>query len=440
MTFQYLSLWSALSLTLCIASVSCTACDQIKYSSGCEDSVGSFCNQTSSQCQCRPDFDVTLSDRFCLKRRALFESCFVSEQCLNSSKCYANSTQLLSATTQFWIRPDIPLSPEGLCVCPPTHFISNNNDCQERRGIGQSCEEDAQCLQPNSICNASTGQCFCNHTFIFSSVIGHCVKGKHLGEQCSGREECQYSEEYSWCIDNICMCGAGYTPDKNSYNGLPQCVIDSMIVERVEPTTVHKSEQGFDYMTLLLIIAFLIAFIIAIGIARRNRNSIMQMIRPSSDLQNYPYHSEQSEQSSPEEHRDQSDQSNRMIPFDNTINGINGINSCDIALNGEHKQSLQSSKLLPNITIELDKNYWFLQTLTEKIFSNNKITLKWGIEWAIEYCILNESHFLIHSYALVFANTSAKKYLAISMWQQWLRWCRQQLRTTVQDSSQYSIR
>lgn len=366
MTPQSLSIWSVcLSLTLYIASVNCIACDHNKYTTGCEDRIGSFCNQTSNQCECRLDFEVQLSDRFCLKKRALFESCFISEQCLNDSKCFGNSSQLSSTSIE--LRPDVPLSPEGLCLCPPTHFASAGNSCQERRGVGQSCEDDSQCLQPNSVCNATTGQCACNHTYVFSSVIGHCVKGKYLGEQCSGREECQYSEEYSWCIDNICMCGAGYTPDKNSYNGSPQCVIDSMIVERVEPTIGRRADTGFDYMTVLLIIAFLIAFVIAIGIARRNRNSIMQMIRPSSDLQSYPYHSEQSDQSH-DESRDHSDQSNQMIPFDNTINGIN---SCDITANVEHnsKQSLQSTKLLPNINIELDKNYWFLHSFRENIFS-----------------------------------------------------------------------
>ena len=324
-------------------SVDCgLTCDLKKYSSGCEDTVGSFCNKTSGRCECRPEFNVILSDRFCLKSRALLESCFISNQCPDGSQCYSNSTELLSTNIQFWIRPEVPLFPEGLCVCPQIDFINKGNVCERLKSIGESCEEDGQCLQPNGVCNATTHQCVCNETFVYSSVIGHCVRGKYLGEECSGREECQYSEEYSWCSDNICMCGAGYTPDKASFNGMPQCVLDTMIVERVVPETVaHRTESSFDYMTLLLIFAFLIAFIIAIGIARRNRNSIMQMIRPSSDVNTTGY-------------CDQS--SHRMIPIDNTINSFN---TSDIAINVDqnYKQNLHSNQLLPNISIESQKTY-----------------------------------------------------------------------------------
>ena len=326
-------------------SVNCRiSCDHNKYSSGCEDSVGSVCNQTSNQCECRSDFDVNLADRFCLKSRAVSETCVTSIQCLNGSKCFSNSSELMSSNIQFWVSPEVPLSPEGVCDCPQTHFANKENVCERRKSIGQSCEEDSQCLQPNSYCNKTTLQCICKDTFVHSSVIGHCVQGKFLGEMCSGREECQYSEEYSWCIDNICMCGAGYTPDKTSYNGMPQCVLDTMVVEKVVPETVpQRIDSSFDYMTLLLIFAFLIAFIIAIGIARRNRNSIMQMIRPSSNVNSNGY-------------CDQS--SHRMIPIDNTINSFN---TSDIAINSnsDHncKQNLYSNNLLPNISIESQKTY-----------------------------------------------------------------------------------
>jgi len=298
---------SVLSLSIVTVNSSIT-CDTVRYSSGCEDHIGSFCNQTTNQCECKAEYTVdVLNGRFCLKSRNLSESCIISDQCVNNSRCFSNNTELLSSKVQYWIRPEVPLFPEGKCVCPNNYFLNTFNVCQPKKSIEETCSQDNQCRQPYSVCNSTTNKCSCDHSYVYSTIIGHCVKGKYLGQGCTGREECQYSELHSWCIDGICLCGAGYTPEP-SFNGMPQCVLETLLVEKVDPTRMHgKIDSSFDYVMLLLMITFITAFIIAIFIARRNRNSIMQMIRPSNDL-----------------NRTFCDQSHVvMIPIDNSINSFN---------------------------------------------------------------------------------------------------------------------
>ncbi|XP_054158712.1 uncharacterized protein LOC128957021 [Oppia nitens] len=338
------------------------SCDHQKWlsSGGCEDSVGSYCNTTTNRCECRPDYTISLDGRFCLQRRLnLSDSCILSEQCPIGSLCYyfntattSTSIQLSRETVRYWIRPDLPLSPEGQCRCPETHYQTTDGDngnkvCQKRKLMAEPCSSDYQCIQPDSVCSNSSAdtslgddgarggggqhmRCQCNHTYVFSTIIGHCVKGKYLGESCAGREECQYSEEHSWCIDNICLCGAGYTPDRNSFDGQPQCTIDTMAVEIVVPQRVadgdddYDSDGDIDYMTLLLAGVFATAFVVAIYVARRNRNYIMQMIRPivmaGDDLTNGGSSSSGSGNSGDDGHCDPVH--HRMIPMDNSADSF----------------------------------------------------------------------------------------------------------------------
>ncbi len=276
-------------LSFSIVTVNCrTSCNTVLYSSGCEDNFGSFCNNNSSQCECKTDYTVDLRGRFCLKARNLSESCFISDQCLSNSKCFSNYTELVSSNVQYWIRPEVPLSPEGKCLCPQNYFQNKYNVCELRKSFGESCDRDHEC-DSNSFCNSTTQKCECSQ--VYSSVIEKCVKGRYLAQSCHGREECQYYDKNSLCVDGICLCDAGYTKINHNliindpHKTLAHCVLDTLVYdfETVEPKskTDENVDSNFDLLLLIIIIAFLLAFIIAIVIARRNRNSIMQIIRPN---------------------------------------------------------------------------------------------------------------------------------------------------------------
>jgi hypothetical protein len=84
-------------------------------------------------------------------------------------------------------------------------------------------------------------------------------------------------------VDGICLCDAGYI--KINDNSLAHCLLQALVYdfETVNPKskTDNNFDSNLDLLLLIIIIAFLMAFIIAIFIARRNRNSIMQILRPN---------------------------------------------------------------------------------------------------------------------------------------------------------------
>ena len=286
-------------------------------------SEASKTTQTASEATRAETTTRTTETTICLKLRNLNESCFVSNQCNGNSKCYdVNGSELKFyynsthhqvqqqqqqhkphnitfsfSNSSFELTnlnlPHIHNKQFGKCLCDSKKQLQINLNsslsysyCESLKTIGDKCNRNQECIQPNSICNSTLNHCQCKNGFTYSNSIGHCVEGKYLGQTCHSREECQFSEENSWCINGTCLCGAGYTPERTqNYSGPAQCVLETLLVEKADPpiTTINKRNKNdyeSDIFTPILVIGFIGAFILAILIARRNRNSIIYMITP----------------------------------------------------------------------------------------------------------------------------------------------------------------
>ncbi|PNF27958.1 hypothetical protein B7P43_G16447 [Cryptotermes secundus] len=69
---------------------------------------------------------------------------------------------------------------DGLCTCSPGyHHITPNSRCFRDVGLGDTCEESAECLVSSAAC--SLGRCQCEQGFSPSEDNSKCIgNGKHF--------------------------------------------------------------------------------------------------------------------------------------------------------------------------------------------------------------------------------------------------------------------
>ena len=201
------------NLLIFIESVVIVAeCDQQRYTDGCEDTYGSFCNRTSNECQCKTGFTVQI-ENFCLPPKNFSEPCFVSEQCHSSQipniGCFVDDKELDFRAFKLWQQTDNLFKIIGVCMCPPTHYLNSSKECLVKKQVNDECSASHQCIQMNSYCDQSSKQCKCKPTFRYSVRKRRCVS-QLIGESCGDNDHCIIYDPNAECRIGSCQCRPGY--------------------------------------------------------------------------------------------------------------------------------------------------------------------------------------------------------------------------------------
>ncbi|XP_046658864.1 tenascin-like isoform X1 [Homalodisca vitripennis] len=101
---------------------------------------------------------------------------------------------------------------DGVCVCKAGFIPSKHNlsKCLKvPTGLGDECEEEAQCdhAVPESDCRDNI--CVCRHNYIFDS--GRCWEKQMLGGNCNISLQCD-DIEFATCAQGVCNCIDPYIP------------------------------------------------------------------------------------------------------------------------------------------------------------------------------------------------------------------------------------
>jgi len=87
----------------------------------------------SFHCECTDDYPIVLDGRFCLPKRSINESCFLTEQCQQNLSsnigCFLNGKNLLEAHNAVRQivekKSSVNLFEEARCSCYPNHYYDN---------------------------------------------------------------------------------------------------------------------------------------------------------------------------------------------------------------------------------------------------------------------------------------------------------------------------
>lgn len=249
-----ISLFSNILLTITDA----IKCDFNRFPSGCEDEIGSVCNMTSNQCQCKDGFDVRVSDLLCLQLKNITESCFISAQCIQLPRakigCYYDDQELVKITSKSLFRiqamaHDLHLI-KGACYCAPGYYLNSNNECVSKKLLDSFCISSNECLTTNSYCDYFTQKCRCKPKFRYSSKRNKCVS-QLIGESCLSDEHCQVYDSNAECKIGGCQCKSSYIINSSgkcvqiitrgaSHNVLMVIVIIGTALVFALLSTIHK--------------------------------------------------------------------------------------------------------------------------------------------------------------------------------------------------------
>ena len=189
-------------------------CNFKKYSDGCEDSLGSFCNKSVNECQCKTGFTIQVQS-FCLPPKNFSDPCFVSAQCHSSDipnvGCFVDDKELDNRSFKLWQSTDNLFKIIGICLCPTTHYLSSNSskECLLKKQVNEDCGASHECIQLNSYCDQSVKQCKCKPTFRYSIRKRRCVS-QLIGENCVDSDQCQVHDSNAECRIGSCQCRTGY--------------------------------------------------------------------------------------------------------------------------------------------------------------------------------------------------------------------------------------
>uniref|UniRef100_T1KAX7 EB domain-containing protein n=2 Tax=Tetranychus urticae TaxID=32264 RepID=T1KAX7_TETUR len=185
-------------------------CDFDKYpESGCEDSIGSYCDLKTSRCHCKADYPIRLF-KYCLRYVGINETCYTSRQCnetLNAA-CYILGTEYDHSGGH---NVGFQLSdwPEGKCRCRMGHQFDLNNGTCVKRTIGSWCNVDRDCTKENfhSFCNRKNSICECLYGYIYDSIDDACSPQRLYGSKCRSSDDC--SRDQLVCTGGRCKCPKG---------------------------------------------------------------------------------------------------------------------------------------------------------------------------------------------------------------------------------------
>jgi len=214
-----------------------TICGSWLTSWGC----GTFCQpkiRDNAACNEDSDCDIgncfeTLSDGgLCRRFASLDEACVVPEDCEDTLTCYGGSPgvgvggigrsegrckQSCDSDSQCASVIGLHFCAESLCreCASNSHCTAGNQfcetyKCETKRGNGDACDEDADCL--SNICHSSCGFLGCPDLCRECGSDSHCASGSRCEEyQCVAKlgsgEEC---EEDADCLSDSCTCDGGF--------------------------------------------------------------------------------------------------------------------------------------------------------------------------------------------------------------------------------------
>lgn len=193
-------------------------CDFDKFTNGCEDSFGSYCNKTSNECQCKSGFTIKIDD-YCLAKKNLSEPCFTSAQCMQTQDsiigCFIEEREINVKTLKTWISSDNVFKIVGICSCPPTHYLSSRKECVSKKLFNQNCSSSQECIADNSYCDQLTKKCKCKPTYRYSFRKSRCVS-LLIGESCTNNEDCVIHDTNAECRIGSCQCRSGFILSNSS--------------------------------------------------------------------------------------------------------------------------------------------------------------------------------------------------------------------------------
>lgn len=199
----------------------------------------SFCNATTSGCQCEYNYTAVPDLTSCVPRR-VGDSCAASDQCqfgVADSTCYNHACHCQSgyanvdpSTNATCLRRrindtcDVPTDcsdavqnstcdANGKCSCV-SGFYSNvdGTQCIERK-IGDQCTTSTDCtsILANSLCSAGSSVCQCVSGFMAALNDTTCIL-RTIDDPCSVDVDCVDAVNHSLCLNGSCQCVIGYQP------------------------------------------------------------------------------------------------------------------------------------------------------------------------------------------------------------------------------------
>ena len=240
-------------------------CNFDKYSDGCEDTFGSFCNRTVKECHCKSGHTVQI-ENFCLPPKNFSDPCFVSDQCWSSQitniGCFVDDKELDVRAFKLWQQTNNLFKIIGICLCPTTHYLNSSKECVFKKQVNEDCSASHECIQMNSYCDQTVKQCKCKPTFRYSVRKRRCVS-QVIGESCIDSDQCLIHDSNAECRIGSCQCRPGYML---SHTG--RC-----IVVRIRGTSNHL-------LMMLVVVATAVVFAL-LSTAHRKWSSSDDLYRNS---------------------------------------------------------------------------------------------------------------------------------------------------------------
>ncbi|XP_057662697.1 prion-like-(Q/N-rich) domain-bearing protein 25 [Diorhabda carinulata] len=215
-------------------------------------SDNSFCFDNDADkvgfCKCREGYDMVSRNKTffaCLGPAGFGEPCEKNMQCqlilTENSECYESTCRCkdgshlykdgrcyvsvllddyCSSDGNCWMMDNkFGNCVYGKCICPFDKQVPNTekNDCIEGRNLGESCDNDNQCiLVENTQCRVT---CRCATGFVLSRDETRCLRAAtRFFDYCEENEQCSAYLQGSTCISNNCTCSEGF------HNWNTQCV------------------------------------------------------------------------------------------------------------------------------------------------------------------------------------------------------------------------
>ncbi|XP_034948962.1 prion-like-(Q/N-rich) domain-bearing protein 25 [Chelonus insularis] len=157
-----------------------------KYDKECySDNI--WCNTTTSQCQCKPNYVGDSSNSRCLPIVN-----HIGGNCQDNKQCLVNMPNTTCVNDQ--------------CVCI-TGFHHINGKCWKSVGFGEYCTVNQECSHVEyAQCN-ETNQCECSKISVLTKDGKGCLpKAQAIMGECKESEQCSKAFDEADCIDNRCQC------------------------------------------------------------------------------------------------------------------------------------------------------------------------------------------------------------------------------------------
>jgi hypothetical protein len=189
-----------------------TKCNFKIHELGCDEETNTFCNNSTQNCICKPNYSIKLENGICLQSVSIDGECMVSQECslIPNAKCLTvdgielRYDQFKHFGSKIWqisrklVKDKFGVL--GFCKCKQSYQYDRQKNQCIYKVIGSACSHHKHCskLVTNSECHSGLCNCQISHYHLNDT----CLLKKNLIDFCSNSFQCKsnlYCSQSSRC-------------------------------------------------------------------------------------------------------------------------------------------------------------------------------------------------------------------------------------------------